>query len=97
MVQLLDRPKRIDKNPKPCVYSASMLQRYREAEAEEETMESKIRKLEAQLNGFIQGMLKSQLLPKESEEIEDLSRESLNNIATIKRLSEQLQDADTEK
>lgn len=96
MVQVLDRPKATVKEPKLCVGSASLLRHYRKVEAEEETIETKIRNLETRFEYLVQSVLRSQLVPKDSEEIANLSQASLSNIVTIKRLLEQIQEAGKE-
>ena len=97
MVQVINQPRTGAKEPQLCIASASLLRRYRKEETEKETMAARLQELETELNNFIKSVLKSQLKPEESDEIANLSRDSLNNIAVIKRISEQLQEADTEE
>ena len=59
----------------------------------EETIETRIRRLETGLHSFIQQVLASRLTPSDIEAMATLSKESLGNIVTIRSLAKKIQEA----
>ena len=89
-VPVLDRP-RGTRRLTCSVSSASLLRRYKTG-VEEESVRTRISKLEMRIDHYTQSTWRSLLTPDEIEEITRLSETSLQNIATIQRLAKQIQE-----